>query len=29
MKKLGVDDDVISFPPSSEEPVRIMTANRA
>jgi two-component system response regulator AtoC len=29
MKKLGVDDDVISFPPSSEEPVRVMTANRA
>jgi two-component system response regulator AtoC len=29
MKKLGVDDDVISFPPSPEEPVRVMTANRA
>jgi two-component system response regulator AtoC len=29
MKKLGVDDDVISFPPSSEEPVRMITANRA
>jgi two-component system response regulator AtoC len=29
MKKLGVDDDVISFPPTSEEPVRVMTANRA
>jgi two-component system response regulator AtoC len=29
MKKLGVDDDVISFPPTSEEQVRVMTANRA
>ena len=29
MKKLGVEDDVIAFPPSSEEPARVMTANRA
>ena len=29
MKKLGIDDEVISFPPSPEEPVHVMTANRA
>jgi two-component system response regulator AtoC len=29
MKKLGVEDDVISFPPSADEPVHVMTANRA
>jgi DNA-binding NtrC family response regulator len=27
MKKLGVEDDVIAFPPSSEEPVHVMTAS--
>jgi two-component system, NtrC family, response regulator AtoC len=29
MKKLGVDDEVISFPPSSDESVQVITANTA